>query len=312
MSSASNESVLVGGDSTAPSFASAALVRVDAQDANSILVELSEAIDSTSLSTPNITLNASGATSVSLEGDRTVRATWASAVTVGHILVITGIEDVAGNDDTINQSLAAALAVGPTLVGVSGTAVAGEGGDFLVVEFDMAVDPTTGFDASNYTLTQNGQAIDLTGATLRAAADVPGVRVELASGVELLHGAALSASVADVENLDGFAMTTAAVAGTAVGDSTAPQGVASAIHLRIDSEATTAELLFDEALDPSSATDLSNWSAPGGNSVVAVSLPAPNVARVRVSSPLGSGAQISASGVTDAAGNPASVTFTLP
>lgn len=312
MSASDAEVILVDGDSVAAAFP-AGRVRIDAQDANSVIVELDEAIHPLdAVDTAKIDISAANPTSATLLGPRTLRATFASPPSVGQTLQFTNLRDRAGNQGTIDIAIATAAVSGPLVSSVAGTIEPGTGGDVVRVEFNQPFDTSTAFDAGVYTVT-NGSELNLSGAFFSLDSATPAVNIHLPEGTELDPAAGFSVEIDGVANHDGITMSPPAVVGGSVtGDIQPPDANGSFVNQRESISRRVIDIRFTEAVDGTVPLDPLSYSVSGGNSVVSVEELADGVYRLTVDIFFDESETISISGVTDLAGNTAGTLVFTP
>ncbi len=300
--------VATAGDNVSPTIG-VSDVRVDPSTLNSVIVTADEALDPTTAETAgNYTYNTVNvATAAEMIGPRSVRVTFAVQPTAGFDLDFS-VADLATNaSGALTRTVAGAEANTPLLVSVSGESVPGDGGDTVTVVFNEPLDPDTATELGNYTVT-NGTAKSLADALAVYDSTTTSVIIYLASGVELDVSQTVRVAVANVTDPSGNAMSATPVelGGTVTGDSTAPGVQVCYVNFREDTGGYDVEVLFDEDVDATFATDIFNWTCSGGQTVIDVQRIAGDHVRVLMLSAPAPGDQIEiAAGLPDSAGNTA-------
>ena len=300
--------VATAGDSTAP-LVGVSDVRVDPVVANALLVTVDEALDQVEAETAaNYTYNGGNVgTTATLVEPRTVRVVFAVQPTAGFDLDFT-VTDLAQNaTGVLTRTVAVSEVNVPLLVSVGGVSAPGNGGDTVVITYNEPVDPGAAINLSNYTVV-NGSAKSLSGAQASYDSNSMTTTIMMASGVELDVAFAIDVTVANVTDLSGNAMsaTPVGLSGVVTGDSTAPDIASSFVNYRVDTGGFDVDVLFDEDVDTTFATDIFNWTCSGGQVVIDVQMVSGNHAHVLLLGAINPGDNIEiAAGLPDSAGNTA-------
>lgn len=302
-----------GSDAAAASLPAGSVV-VDNADmtGNSIIIQLNEAIDATDGADESlITLNGGNPSLATVIGPRSVRATFGS-VTVGQTLNVT-FADRAGNSALASLALGAADTAGPLLTAFSGTANAGLGRDVLELVFDEPVDPVTALTPSNYTITHGGTPLSISGSSMRLVSGTNTVRIELPGSVDLDNTLNLHVLVDNVEDTSGNAISPQGDSfGSVGGDVTAPGFSSAFVNFRAASAGTTVDILFDEDVDPSFATNISNFTSDGGQTLLSATLLRSDTLRLVFDAAISMGDQIDCTGLLDPAQNASGAISVVP
>jgi hypothetical protein len=226
--------------------------------------------------------------------------------------------------DVLNISAAAATDLGGTpavaalavaLVAVDATpptatvvasAVANRGGDALTIDFDEPVALAGALTLSNYAVTQGGQPVDLTGASIRYDSTTQSVVIALPDTVDWTFGANVVVTVSNVNDLSGNALVAQPAAVPVAGDNVAPGffGASSAfVNWAVDASGQTVDVLFSEDVDATFVELPGNWTGSSATPISAVSLIAPNVARVTTVGQVVISETLQVTGLPDLAGN---------
>jgi hypothetical protein len=298
-------SVSVGGDVTAPAY-EAGGVTLDPQNAGTgVLIEFSEAIDPLQAIDPlNFQIGGSNPDSVTQLGPRTVRAILGAGVTAGTTIDVT-IDDLAGNTGVLSQAVAIADSTAPLLGGLAtATMVSGVGGDFLQIDFNEPVDPTSALDSSNYSVTMDGAPLSLSSASFEYSSVGNLLTIELPDGIELQTGSTIQVTVASQRDWSGNTMSLPANINAVLGgDSTAPTIDNAFVNTRFNPFGLTIDVRFDEDVDQALAADVANWSIDSGFTVTAAETLAPNAVRLTIDGTYTTGAELTLTGFADLAGN---------
>lgn len=299
--------IVADGDSTPPSVGVSS-VRLDPSDANSLLIETSEAVDETTAETAAFYDLDSGnlATSATKIGPRMVRATFAVTPSAGQTLELT-LTDLAGNvSGSISRTVQTADASGPLVASVSGQITPGWGGDMVTISFNESVTPATALTIGNYAVQAGSTALSLVGSRFRYRSETNAVEIQLAAGQELDAGANVTVTVGGVVDHAGNSMAaTISVGGSVGGDSTAPTLEGAFVNWREDSSGATVDVLFSEDVSTTFAGSFANWTVSGGNTVTAATVLERDHVRLVLSAPLGSSDTLGITGVPDVARNAA-------
>lgn len=297
--------LVAGGDATAPSLL-VGKARIDPNAADSVLLELTEAVDATAAETAaNYDYNGGNlATSALLLGPRVVRVTFAVTPVAGNNLQFT-VTDLAGNlSGTITRAVTAADVSGPLVSSVQGLIRPGYGGDSVAITFNEPVTGTSALDAANYSVRTGSTTLSLAGASLTYSSSTHTVEIRLPAGGELLAGASLSVTLDNVADFSGNAMAAPVqISGPVSGDSTSPSFESAFVNYREAANGRTVDVLFSEDVSTAFAGSAANWSASGGVSVQSVTMLEKNHARLSLSAALGASATLSMTGLSDYAGN---------
>lgn len=311
------ESFTAAGDSTPPDLP-LGRTRLDAGDPLGfhVLIEFDEALEPSQFAgAAPIALNgAFPADGAVLLGQRTVRADFSSVgpVAVGDS-VTCYVGDLAGNATLTSQSVAPPESAGPTLVAVVATAVPSAGGDRVELTFDRPVDTSSAFLIDNYSLSQAGSALDLTGTSVRYVSSTHTLSLRLRAGLELSTAMPLSVGVENVLSHDGFPVAPSTQwTGAVGGDLTAPTIAESFLDRRAMPDGTRVVLRFSEDVDVAAATHIGSWSTTGPAGVVWVEHLFGGVYRLQLSQPMLSSDLLQVGPLEDLAGNGAALLSTQP
>jgi hypothetical protein len=305
MGSTSTDSANANGDSTAPTLPIGKCKLDAANPTTAVLIELDEAVDpSDATNTALIDLNGTtNPDTAELLGYRTVRATFSGGVIAGDVINVT-IRDLAGNAGVLSRAVTSADSNGPLIVSVSGTAVAGSGGDFITVLYNKQVELGSALSASNYAVTNGGVAVDVSDATMTWNSSTLVATIWLGDGHNLHPGLALNVQAADIYDHSGLVMNPPAnIFGVVGGDALDPSFSSAFANYHVDATGTVVDVLFSEDVDATFAGDAANWTASGGQSVDTVEVMTSRWYRLTLSAALGSGDTLSVSGLPDLAGN---------
>jgi hypothetical protein len=295
------ESLVAAGDSLAPTLPLGKAQLDPASPLDTVLIEMSEALDPTDAVDPTLVL-LNGVTlpdTLELLGFRTIRATFSGGVSTSDTIDVT-LRDLAGNGGFATRAITSQDATGPLVTGVAGVSTVGLGGDLVTVVYDEPVDLVNGLNASSYAVTNGSSAMDLTDATLRwDSTSNP--------------SQSLNVQVGGVVNLAGLTINPAAnVFGSVSGDTTAPDFDAAFVDLRVDAGGTTVDVLFDEDVDESFASTASNWSTSGPSVVTAAQHVDGRWWRATLSTTLVVGESFAMNGLSDLAGNTSGAIAIVP
>ena len=297
----------VVGDVVAPTVGVSS-VRLDPANADALLVEFSEAVDpAQAVTLANYDLDSGNlATAVTLVGPRVVRATFGIVPVASDSLDVT-CTDLAGNTSgVLTRVVQSADATGPLVSSVSGVATSGYGGDTLSITYSEPVKTVTAFNLANYTVTSNGNAISLIGATATYVSATNTVVFHLASGQELDSAVSVHVAISGVQDVAGNAMAaTVNTTGAVSGDSSAPTISSAFVDWAADASGATIDVGFSEDVLASGAGSILNWGSSGSTAVSSVLRLSDSHYRVTFAAALGASATLSVAGIADPAGNSA-------
>ena len=291
------------GDNSNPGT-SGGRVRLDPQNVDAVLIELSEAIDFDQLDPMDCTLNSAPAVSVEEIGPRSVRVRFSNDPAVSDTVEIS-VVDLAGNLGVASESIQAADATGPLVAGgFTANSVSGFGGDFLTISFNEPVVASDAITASAYEMTFNGAAVSLSGASLRYSSVGNQVRIDLPVGLEIPVGTTVGLTVSGLRDHAGNVQAAAAtIQAPVTGDTTAPALVDAFVNRRVDASGGTIDVAFSEDVQASSVATILGWSTSDGQSLISATRLGNRAVRLEFSSALGASTTLTAVEVLDAAGN---------
>jgi hypothetical protein len=204
-------------------------------------------------------------------------------------------------------------AAGPLVSSVAGVIRPGWGGDVVNVTFSEPVTTATAQNASNYAVTSGSRTLSMSNARLSYSSVTNTVSILFAPGQELEGTASVSVTVGNVKDQSNNTMpATIAVGGTVTGDTTAPSISSSFVDWHADANGLVVDVRFSEDVDTSYVSDASHWSASGSQTVLAVTMPERNHARVVLGSALTSAQTLSIGTVPDIANNVSATLTTDP
>lgn len=298
------DTVAPTGDSDTPALPDGR-TRLDAQDdASSVLIEFSEAIDGTDGGTiASFDISGLNPDTVDRLGHRTSRGTWSGGVNTA-MSVHAVVDDLAGNSGDVTRAISPVEISGPVVLSVAGVIEPSLGGDRIEITFDHPIDFASALTGAALTASQGGSELDLTGAAMRWSSTESMLTLYLPEGTELAAGVVLDVTVDGVFNHAGLPMDPpAVVSGPVSGDETAPAIAGAHANERVDATGATYDVHFDEDVASASVLDALQWSASGGQGVLGVQVVTPAVVRVQLSAPLLAGETLDVDGATDLAGN---------
>jgi hypothetical protein len=231
--------------------------------------------------------------------DATATVTWNARVTPSDTVQAVGLVDVSTSYHGVTTTDGAA----PTFVITSGTQTPGFGGDTVVVQFSGAhVIQSQAETLSHWTLTENSQALDLTGSTFSFDPNTQALTITLGAMANLHATYALAAtgvhSVADVM------VSSTAVNGTATGDSTPPTLISAEQNLTQDEYGRVIDFTFSKEMDPVFSLALAHYVVTIPDVATTVTQPAATLLRVSFNNPIEPGFKtVTLTGLTDLHGN---------
>ena len=303
----STDSLVAAGDSLVPTL-DAGRVRLDVNDpANTILIEMSEAIRADDAVDESLIDIAAVNPDASVRaGMRTARAIFVGGTNIGDTVNVS-FRDLAGNLGIASQLAVGQDVAGPVVTSVSGTIQEGRGGDTVSITFDKPLQSGIALNSANYTIDQGGALFDLSGLVPVYVSGTNTVVFTLAEGQDLDASQQVHVTATGVTDLSGLLMTPADELGAVSGDSSAPALVEAFVNLRVDATGRSIDVLLSEDVDPSVLILPVAWSSTGGQSVMAVERLQGDVYRVSLFSAALPGDQLSIfAGIEDLAGNAAS------
>ena len=300
--------IAAAGDATLPDLLAGSL-RVDPQNADTLLFESTEALDLLSaIAFANYDHNGGNiGVQAELLTPRSARITFGTGVNpaLGETTTFS-YDDLAGNNSGVIMRLVTAADVtAPNILSVSGMAVEGVGGDFITVAFDESIDLVTGLDTANYSFTNNGNAVSLLGVTTRYNSLDHSVTFYLMDGVDLDPAFQVLCSISNVEDVSGNSLGGPVTpAGVIAGDTAAPSIVEAFVNLRESPTATVVDVRFDEDVDPAFSGFFVAWGTSGVSQVTAAEVVGHDFVRLTLDAPLVQGETVDlTTGLPDLAGN---------
>jgi hypothetical protein len=238
------------------------------------------------------------ALTATVAGDE-VTVTWDERVTPSHEVRIAGVAAVVPAFVAVETSDDSQ----PTFTITDAQQTPGLGGDTITVQFaGPRVVEAEAEDPDNWTLTVNGADLDLGGSVLSLvpATQVLTITTGTMANLHATFDLAATAlhSVADVQ------LATAAVAGAASGDTTAPSLVSAEQNLAADEFGRVVDFTFDEAMDPVFAAAVGNFVGTAPDLALSVDQPSDEVLRVTFNNPIVPGVDdVGLENLIDAHGN---------
>jgi hypothetical protein len=195
------------------------------------------------------------------------------------------------------------------LLSVQGNSLAGEGNDYVTINFNEPVDAISGLDPANYTVTNGGSAVSITSTGAWYESTNFSVNFPLGTGFEFDSALGIQVTVINVTDHSSNAMpgSSSPLSGVVVGDiTTAPTVFSAFSNYRENSFGLLVDVLFSEAPDGTFITNPFNWDVTGGSTVVVLGVTRidEDEYRVALSGALVVGAELSiVVGMPDLAGN---------
>ncbi len=300
--------ITASGDAVIPDLLAGNL-RVDPLTADSLLFESTEALNFLSaIAFANYDHNGGNiAQQAELLTPRSIRITFGTGVDpmIGESTSFS-YDDLAGNNSgVIMRTVTAADVAAPNVLSVSGMATEGVGGDFITVTWDESIDLVTGLDTANYSFTNNGNAVNLTGATVRYNSLDHSVTFYLLDGVELDPAFQVVSSISNVLDVSGNSVGGPITPSGAVGgDTTAPSVLMAFVNLRESPTATVVDVLFDEDVNTGFSGLFPAWGTSGAANVISATVMDNKFVRLTLDAPLIQGETVDiTTGLPDIAGN---------
>lgn len=174
-------------------------------------------------------------------------------------IVIDGVVDAHGNPFPAESVALENLAPQPnSFESVEFITREGLNNDLVVAVLNQAIDPDTADVAAHWSLQVGSNTVDLTEQEISYDLTAKTVSIEL--GFDALNGETADLASFGATNIDGgdFSVTAAQV--TAAGDAAPPELSGVIQNRNVDSEGTTVDVMFSEALDFATATDTSTYT----------------------------------------------------
>lgn len=296
------------GDAVIPDVLAGELT-IDPLNTDSLLFESTEALNLTSAVTFTSYDHNGGNIGIAADllNPRTVRVRFNTGVNPAPGESTTfSFDDLAGNSSgVIMRTVTAADAAAPNVISVAGVSTEGVGGDYITVAWDESLDLVTGLDISNYSFTNNGNPVDLLGATVQYNSIDYSVTFYLQDGVELDPAFGVTSSISNVQDVSGNSIGGPITpAGAITGDTTPPSVSEAFMNLRVAPNATVVDVLFDEDVDTAASGLFVAWGTSGAASVIAAEVIDERHVRLTLDVPLIQGETVDiTTGIPDVAGN---------
>ncbi|MEX1025158.1 MAG: hypothetical protein WD226_08785 [Planctomycetota bacterium] len=246
--------------------------------------------------------------------DATVTIGWDARVTPSHTVRAVA----AGGLSTSPRAVVTSDDTGPSFT-VSGVQNPGVGGDEITVTFSgPRVVTAFAEDASNWTLTNNGQDMDLTGSTFSLDVATQVLTVDLGPNADVFGSFDFTAGAGVVSVAD-VALATSSVNGAGVGDAVAPT-LTSVVQNLVSAAGgnefgTVVDLTFSEPMSPVFSAITTNFGAtfPVFATSAAPVVGSPEIVRVTYSGPIVPGVNtLRLNNLVDAHGNPLGEQLNVP
>jgi hypothetical protein len=229
-----------------------------------------------------------------------VTVTWDQRVSPASRVRSVGLLGVSSAYHAVSTSDASA----PTFTVASAVQNPGLGGDTIRLDFaGPHVLPSEVEDLSSWSLSTDGQALDLAGSTF--VFDPSLQRVDVTLGASANLHATFTIAASGIHSVADVLVAAGPVGGNATGDSTPPGLVSANQNLAEDEYGRVVDFTFDEAMDPVFSTALGHFSAAAPDLATNVEQPSENVLRVSFNNPIVPGIDaVTLTGVVDLHGNP--------
>lgn len=300
----------VRGDGVPPALVG--LMRVDSVSDATVRLIFDRAIDTTSAES-DVTYDDGGAAAIGA----TRQATGDTIQVTFPATVDTGVPDISFQDlfsaagirmpPVDNATVDPEDTTAPTASLVA-EAVSGAGRDTLVITWSETMHPLDIINPDNFTAVIDpggtNTTIDLANASFRAETGDTVTRIILPEGIDLPLGQTVRLTPsANIRDAHGVAYGGASIDDVVGGDSAPPAIMQAVLNTPADPAGTTVDVVFDEVVDPTTATDPANYaSADGTINADSVTLPHPRVARVVFDASM-AGQTVRVTGIADLAGN---------
>ncbi len=238
------------------------------------------------------------ATGVTLAGSEAT-VTWSARVSPSDMVRVVGLDPISSAFHAVSTS----DSTPPTFTIANGTQTSGLGGDTFDVQFaGVHVVESDVETLANWTLKIGTTTLALTGSTIVFDETTQSAAFTLGTLANLHASFTLNAS--GVHAVSDVLASTAPVAGTASGDSTAPTLVGTTQNLIVDEFGRIVDFQFSEAMDPVFSVQLSHFGVTTPAIAVDVSRPSDDVLRVTFNQPMVPGVDtVDLSSLVDAHGN---------
>ncbi len=300
--------IVASGDAVLPDVLGGSLT-IDPLNANTLIVESTEALPLLSaVAFANYDHNGGNIAQQATQlTPRTVRVTFGAGVNpaIGEMTTFS-FDDLAGNNSgMLTRAVTAADVAAPNVLSVTGTAVKGVGGDFITVTWDESIDLVTGLDISNYSFTNNGNAVDLTDATVRYDSLGRTVTFYLDSAINLDPAFTVQSTISGITDVSGNSVGgPISPAGAIGGDTTPPTITEAFVNLRQSPTATVIDVHFDEDVNTAFSGLFPAWGTSGTANVTSAVVIDNDFIRLTLDAPLLLGETVDiTTGLPDLAGN---------
>lgn len=307
MGAASDQGGLTpAGDATAPTVGGSD-VRIDPANANALLVTFDEAVSVTGATdTANYTMAGRVTNAAVMVSPRVVRVTFDTqpAVSDNLDIAVAALTDLAGNAASAIATIAvaAADATAPTVTSVNATTDPA-GVDRIEVVFDEPVVPADAVLATSYTVTLDSAPVALTDATISYSSAALTVTIELPMSFTLTNGGTVAVTPAGIDDAAGNTIVASASNATVSGDAVALASATGFVNLIADGLGQVVDVDFGEPVTAGTAGLAGNWSSDGGQTATDATVLENGLVRVTFDSPIGASDTITASNISDLAGN---------
>ena len=238
------------------------------------------------------------AQSVSVAG-KVVTVTWDQRVSPSHHVRASALSGVSSAFHAVTTTDASV----PTFTLPSATQNPGLGGDTITVAFaGPHVVESEAEDPTRWTLSTDGQTLDLTGSVL--VLDTANQTLDFVLGANANLHATYTLAAANLHSVADVSLSATPVAGNASGDATAPTLVSAHQNLGEDEFGRVVDFTFSEAMDPVFSTALSHFSVGLPDIATTVEQPQDEVLRVTFNNPMVPGHDtVTLQGLVDLHGN---------
>lgn len=301
------------GDATAPTVG-ASDVRIDPTNVNALLVTFDEAVSVTGATdTASYTMAGRVTNTAVMVSPRVVRVTFDTqpAVSDNLDIEVAALTDLAGNAAVATSTITVAAAdpTAPTVASVTATTDP-DGVDRIAVVFDEPVVPAEAVLATNYAVTLDGAPVALTGATISYSSVAQTVTMDLPMSISLTNSGTVAVTPAGISDVAGNVIVAAASNATVSGDAVALASATGFVNLIADGLGQVIDVDFGEPVTAGTAGLAANWASDGGQTATAAAVLENGLVRVTFDGSIGASDIITASNISDLAGNvTASIAF---